>query len=100
MVITAAEGHSHHHIGLAVRGKRLKKILDKIGIHSPTKALAKSGIILKVRPSTDINGHNGQSLIHGIDKKTSPVDTFSIAQGPDKQLPKHNPTIFDKVMLG
>jgi len=98
-MITAAVGHPYHHIGLAMGGKGLEKILHKVSIQLTAKAPSECDLKLKIGPAAEIDSDNRQRFVHGIDEKTGPVDASFVSQSPDKQLPEHNATIFDQMML-
>ncbi len=99
VVIAPAERQTDDHVRPEMDGERLEKILEEVGIERPAEAPPEVRLELEIGTPAEVDGHDGQRLVHRIDEKPGAVDPRPVAEGEAEDPAEDQAAVLDEVVL-
>ena len=99
MVAGTSVKHTEMNIGACAPGKALEEIAHQFHLQISHSRRTDSGIDHRRRASSEIDGGETESFIHGHDKVAGAQNSAAISQRAVEDLAQSNADVFDRVVL-
>ena len=78
--------------------KGLEKLLDQFGVEGPDPRLPQLHMENKTGPHREVEGNDGQGLVHGEEAAAIPLDPLGLSQGFSHPFPEAESHILHRMM--
>ena len=86
-------------VGARAAGKALEEVCHQFGLQIADEARAHFCVHSEVRPAAQVNGRDGEGLVHGHDEIAGAQDATLVAERAVKGLAERDADVFNGVVL-